>query len=48
MADIERCELCGHADSVHNELGYCRVNKRAGDGRQCPCDGTRRTWEALG
>lgn len=34
----DRCGLCGHALSIHNELGYCRVNKMAGGKGQCGCD----------
>jgi hypothetical protein len=42
VAQIERCELCGHAFSMHNELGYCRVNKMAGGRGMCTCDGTKK------
>ena len=43
---IDRCEYCGHAISLHNDLGYCRVNKMAGGRGQCTCDRTEvnRQW----
>ena len=40
----ERCDICKHALSVHNELGYCWVRSRSkGD---CMCDRTAssRQW----
>lgn len=37
-ARTPRCDLCGHALSVHNELGYCWVSSRTKG--QCPCDMT--------
>lgn len=36
--EIERCELCNHALTRHNELGYCQVDYRYG---QCGCDSVR-------
>lgn len=33
---VERCGVCGHALSMHNDLGYCRARSRSKG--ECPCD----------
>lgn len=40
MAD--KCEIpgCGHAYSMHNELGYCRSKTTPDRQGECICDGT--------